>query len=101
MSYGRLDAAPAVDHQRFGSGCYENGVAERLYRLLPRLARTSDSHIPEYSRLTTGITSFMAASSSSSALTADDGSQGTNLFDDVFEVLQVNPEGKKFEKGEE
>lgn len=37
---------------------------------------------------------------SSSALAADEASHSTNLFDDVFEVLQVNPEGKKFEKGE-
>ena len=36
----------------------------------------------------------MAAVSSSS-----EASSGGRLFDDIFEVLEVNPEGKKFEKG--
>jgi len=40
-----------------------------------------------------------ASSSSAMALAADEPSTAP-LFDDMFDVIKVNPEGKKFDKGE-
>lgn len=41
-----------------------------------------------------------AAVTSGSSSSAGDESKTGPLFDDMFDVLRVNPEGKKFEKGE-
>lgn len=42
----------------------------------------------------------VAAAATSGSSSAGDESKTGPLFDDMFDVLRVNPEGKKFEKGE-